>query len=306
LADHQVLTTEQITAIAFVNLGTARNRLARLRQLGVVDRFRHHPRNRPAVTCWVPGLLAIRQAALAAGEPAPTPRAARVRQDRIMMNPQLNHLLGVNQFFTDLIAATRTDNGADPCRRLVRWWSSDRTAAAFAGRVHPDGHGLWHDSSCDHRDEGANIAADTVSADAGARDGSLVGFWLEHDTGTEPLPRLVAKLDAYARLHQAGGPSYPVLFWLPSGRREAHLHDLLTSTRPRDVTVATATHTNGSGTATAPGDAVWWLAGKPPAARHRLEALPCRHVPTGPLNPDPCLDIQVGQIGQGDEGDAEQ
>jgi hypothetical protein len=150
-------------------------------------------------------------------------------------------LLGVNQFFADLIAATRTASGADACRRLVRWWSTDETAAAFAGRIHPDSHGLLQvgQQPCE--------ADDRAESETGAgRAGSAVGFWLEYDTGTESLHRLVAKLDAYARLQQAGGPVYPVLFWLPGIRREVHLHDLLASTRPRDVTVAAATHTDAS------------------------------------------------------------
>src|SRR5690348_6670900 len=58
--------------------------------------------------------------------PAPTPRAVRMAQDRILADPQLDHLLGVNQFFTDPIAHARTH----PASRLLRWRSAERTVNA--------------------------------------------------------------------------------------------------------------------------------------------------------------------------------
>jgi hypothetical protein len=276
LADHHVLTSDQITAILFTSATTAVHRLRLLRRIGFLDRFIHRRPGRPPLTCWVPGLLSARYTALAAGQTPPTPRAVRHLQDRTLANPQLDHLLGVNQFFSDLIAHTRTT----PDTRLIRWWSTEWVAAAFAGRIHPDGHGLWQTH------------------------GDTVGYWLEHDTGTEPLGRLVAKLGPYARLQHAGGPRYPVLFWLPSRRRETNLHALLRDTPPPgDVIVATGVHDHGNGT---PGDAVWLLAtasdrharamrtGTPDHGcegdRCRMEDLPHRSGPAGPLNPLPTAD----------------
>jgi hypothetical protein len=66
-----------------------------------------------------------------------------------------------------------------------------------------------------------------------------VAFYLEHDTGTEALTVLVDKLRGYQKLLWRGGPAWPVVFWLHSATREAHLHHRLTETQP-DVPVATA------------------------------------------------------------------
>jgi hypothetical protein len=68
---------------------------------------------------------------------------------------------------------------------------------------------------------------------------------------------------------------WPVLFWLPSARRELHLHNLITSTgRPR-ATVATASVDHAAATGRSPADAVWWLHGRD-GGRLRLSQLPHR------------------------------
>ena len=169
LAEHRTLTTAQIAALLFVHLGTARNRLRQLREIGFLDRFAHRAPDGDRVTCWVPGLLSARYTALAEDRPPPTPRAVRAGQDRIVANPQLDHLLGVNQFFTDLAHHARTHPGAG----LLRWWSAERTAATFAGRIHPDGHGLWQ------------AGQDGASTDGAENASLVVGFWLEYDTGID-------------------------------------------------------------------------------------------------------------------------
>ena len=246
LAEHRTLTTSQITALLFSHPGTARNRLRQLREIGFLDRFTHRTPDGDRVTCWVPGLLSARYTALAEDQPPPTPRAVRTAQDRILANPQLDHLLGVNQFFTDLTHHARTHPGT----RLLRWWSAERTAAAFAGRIHPDGHGIWQ-------------------VDGGRP--ATVGFWLEHDTGSMPLTRIVAKLRAYRALQQTGGPSYAVLLWLPSARRETHLRDEL-DRNGHDPTlrVATGVHDRGHGD---PGGACWATTSSPPG-RVQLGEIP--------------------------------
>src|SRR5262249_2857186 len=129
-------------------------------------------------------------------------------------NPKLNHLLGVNDFFTTLTGHARTH----PDTRLARWWSETHTAAVYAlAAIHPDGHGIWQ------------------------ADRRTVGFFLEHDRGTENVAIVAAKLTAYQRLVVSGGPRYPVLFHLPGAVREAALHRQLTPLVHR-ITVATAVH----------------------------------------------------------------
>ncbi len=85
---------------------------------------------------------------------------------------------------------------------------------------------------------------------------------MEYDTGTEPLDRLLAKVDAYAELATATDIDTPVLFWLPGPGREAALHQAL---RRPPVTVATATPAS------------------PGTQRGRCGLLPVRLVPDRPL-----------------------
>lgn len=264
LAEHRTLTTSQLAAVLFDAPSTARARLYRLRQLRWVDRFTPVHAGQRRQTHWVAGLLAARYHAVQNGTSTPTPRAWRDRVEGIAASTHLTHTRGANQVFIDLLAHARTH----PDTQLARWWGSARTAAAVGQRVHPDGHGIWaeHDP-----DDGLQ---------------RQVGFWLEYDTGTEPLARLVAKLDPYARLHAAGGPDYPVLFHLPGPGREAHLHDLLAHRPPRHgVTVATTTP---AAVATSPDGvtgSVWLLDGSP--TRHRLIDLPSSPGQLGPYHPGP-------------------
>ena len=70
-----------------------------------------------------------------------------------------------------------------------------------------------------------------------------VGFWVEYDTGTEPLHRLVAKIDPYQRYRQIGGADYPVLFVLPNPTRETNLHRLMEHDHDHGSLSATASTT---------------------------------------------------------------
>jgi hypothetical protein len=185
----------------------------------------------------------------------PGPRARR-RREHLTSRANLPHLLGVNAFFTGLAGYARTHPDAD----LVRWWSAARCQqmGAFAGDgddIHvrtytptsrPDGHGIYTEH------------------------GRQVAFFLEYDTGTErPLSRLVDKLDGYLPLARVTGQVWPVLFWLHSAEREAHLHQALARADAR-YPVATAArdqpgHDNPAG-------AIWWLHGLP-GRRLRLAEL---------------------------------
>jgi hypothetical protein len=258
LDEHRVLTTSQTTAILFSSPRTCRNRLDALRRIGFIDRFTPHRPGTIAPAHWVAGILAARYAALHHDQRPPSAKVLRERQDTIVASPQLAHLVGVNQFFTDLLAHAR----AHPSSALLRWWSAARTTAAFGRRVRPDGHGVWSDHA------------------------TMTGFWLEHDTGTEPLGRLLSKVEAYRRLHRDGGPNFPVLFWLPTAAREANLHKRLAGVSVSGVTVATAARDTVTGSGLGPADPVWRLAGND---RHRLRlaALPSTPGQPGPYHPGP-------------------
>ncbi|MGC5332818.1 replication-relaxation family protein [Micromonospora sp. DT62] len=240
LDDHQVLTTDQIHRMLFQARRTCQIRLGELFGLGLLDRFRFARDGGGSQPWrWTLGHNGHRFQAAAHQRPEPTLRTSRQTVQRLSANPHLAHLLTANEFFVRLTAYARRQ----PEARLDRWWSESLTTRQYR-TITADGHGLWSVGD------------------------ATVGFFLEADTGTEPLGRVVAKLDRYAQLIRRGGPRYPVLFWLGSEQREEHLHQLLHARRG-DVPAATATHTNH------PTEAVWLPAGA--IGRVRLTDLPSDH-----------------------------
>jgi len=100
------------------------------------------------------------------------------------------------------------------------------------------------------------------------------GLFLEYDTGSENLHRVAAKLTGYTSLAARTGITTPVLFWLPTARRETALRALLGSTAGRDgpgprpaggvpgVPVATTTP-QAAASGGGPAGPVWLPAGQP-------------------------------------------
>ncbi|MFB9414957.1 replication-relaxation family protein [Dactylosporangium matsuzakiense] len=269
LAEHYLLSTTQIAAAFFDSRRVAQRRLTTLHRLGIVHRFAYPNAEHTAV----PYLYTLGPVGLQLHPDAYTdpdgrhpkaPRSSIELARRIAASATAAHLLGVNQFFIDLIAAARrhpalagTGGGGAAGARLVRWWSEQHATDVYASSgIRPDGHGIWH--AHDH----------------------TVGFFLEHDRGTEDLPRVVAKLRSYARLAEFG-PRYPVLLWLPTPDREANVLRLLTGVRT-PMPVATAVHGPD------PAGRIWTLASDLPASpgrRRRLHELPSDHGPRSGTNP---------------------
>jgi Replication-relaxation len=236
LEDHRVLTTDQLARVFFTRARTCLLRLEVLRGLDLLDRFRYaRPYGGTEPWKWVLGTAGARFQAAVAARPALTERAHHEHILRLSASPGMDHLLTTNEFFVRLHHAARTpaadtrpthehrgddrndvrDNGTSGGVSLDRWWSERTATARFPG-IAPDGHGVW------------------------TAHGHTVGIFVECDLGTENLPRLTAKLPGYARLAAAGGPTYPVLFWLGSSQRETNLQKLLRADPP-PVPVATAT-----------------------------------------------------------------
>lgn len=120
LDEHQVLSTEQIAALAFGTAVAARMRLARLHERGVLARFRDCVQPGSQAWRWCLGPLGAAYIAARDGQPAPRPSAIAARVARLAANPQLGHLLGVNQFFVDLAAHGRSHPEAE----LSVWWAA--------------------------------------------------------------------------------------------------------------------------------------------------------------------------------------
>jgi hypothetical protein len=114
----------------------------------------------------------------------------------------------------------------------------------------PDGHGIW------------------------AEHGRAVPFFVEYDLGTERLDVLTDKVTRYSLLAALTRWRWPVLFWLPSSRRELNLHQRITTAGgPGEAIVATAAADHAAEAGQTPADAVWWIYGHD-SGRLRLSQLP--------------------------------
>ncbi|MBB5155903.1 replication-relaxation family protein [Saccharopolyspora phatthalungensis] len=273
LHEHRVLTASQITSCAFPSFRSGRQRLRELFQWSVVDRFQ------PSIvlgTAPMHYVLGPAGAAVLAGEEGLDAKDLGYRRDRAMgisHNQRLAHTVGVNEWFTALIAHARQH----PEETVGTWWSETRCAKHFGDLVRPDAYGRWR-----HRD-------------------AEIEFFLEFDLSTESLPRVAAKLHGYAGLAAATGITTPVLLWLPTARRETAARRLLTRTwrdldEPHRVPVATAAADllNPDTPQPSPAEPVWLPLGAssphPRASARRglhelLDAWP--HVPPPATSPDP-------------------
>jgi len=237
LHEHQVFTTEQVAALGFDHVHTARNRLVLLNQRGILARFRDGVRPGSQQWRWTLDLIGAAYIAARNDEPEPKPAVIRRRINRLASSPSLAHRLGTNGVFVDLAAHARHATGA----RLSVWWS-ERTCRTVTGElVRPDGHGVWTE-------------ADRTCA-----------FWLEYDRSTEKVHQVTAKLDGYAALHRATGLDHAVLFWLDSPGREASLRARLAA-HPAVASGALLVATAGGGTTQHPAGPVW----APPGATGRV------------------------------------
>jgi hypothetical protein len=215
LYEHKVLTTSQITQVAFGTDRYTRRRLATLYRYRAVDRFRPFtPRGGSAPWHYVldeAGALIVAQAR------GITVAELPFRRDHAMdiaLSPTLAHTVAVNGFFTALAAHARQEADAE----LTVWWTERQCRRAWPDGIRPDGYGRWRITS----------GSTTREAD----------FFLEMDRGTETLARLAAKLDGYAGLAARTSYRTPVLFCLPGPGREQALHPLIASS---SVPVATTT-----------------------------------------------------------------
>jgi len=245
LAEHQVLTTNQIAEALFPSLRAAQKRLTLLYGIRAVDRFIWAPAPTETASGYRYTLGPLGDLLHPSGRGR---RSLLSWRAELARSPKLPHLLGVNTFFIALAGYSRTHPG----HQLARWWSEREATAVYTlAGIHPDGHGIWYSPN------------------------ATVGFFLEHDRGTETIATVMAKLPAYQRLTVAG-PRYPVLLHVPGPSREARLHRWLREWPP-GIPVATTTHGRH------PAEAVWAMVGHG-GARLRLDELPSDHGPAGPDN----------------------
>ncbi|UGT45365.1 replication-relaxation family protein [Nocardia yamanashiensis] len=105
LAEHKVLTTDQIAALEFTSARRAQDRLRKLREMGMLFAFRESlygggtSQTRHAL-----GYSGARLFAAARAEKPPTPAGHALSLERLACSPILDHRLGVNGFFAALAA----------------------------------------------------------------------------------------------------------------------------------------------------------------------------------------------------------
>jgi hypothetical protein len=221
LAEHRVLTADLVAAGAFDSLPRARRRLRLLVERAVLARFRHYI---PVGTQpWRYTLGVLGEAVHAAHTGAPMPRPAKVTEKiaRLAASRSLPHTLGVNRFFTGLIAHARGEPGG--CA-LAEWWSERRVGETTGRFVRPDGYGLWTEPQ-----PGGSVRE--------------AGFFLEYDRGSEQHTELIGKLGRYAELAVAG-ITRPIVFVFTHPAREINfIRHAIAAGWPRQLTIAT-TSTN--------------------------------------------------------------
>ncbi len=263
VARHRVLTTDQLAALAFGNLTTARHRMSVLVRLGLLRRFRPHRETGSAPWHYVLGPVG---AALLGQEDRDDKKwAPQVRADRqlaLERSQRLGHMTGASWFFVALARHARQHGGGE-----LRDWLSEQelTARLYlhhptrddGNTPHPDGLGIW------------------------AEDVRDIVFLLEYDTGSEHLPQLVGKLPGYAD-HAHRDPALtlkaPILFCFPTPRREQNARTALAATvASRDLKVATAAL---DPRVTCPACGPTWM---PLQGGHR----PMRLIDLGDVLPDP-------------------
>ncbi|WP_418156069.1 replication-relaxation family protein [Actinoalloteichus caeruleus] len=240
LWEHRVLTSHQITAMAFPSFRSGRMRLRELYTWGVLDRFQPFVTVGSAPMHYV---LAPAGAAVLAAEDGVDAKEMGYRHDRafgIAHSLRLAHTVGVNEWFTSLIDRAVRHHEGEERMTLAAWWSEARCARHFGDLVKPDGYGRWQHG------------------------GRHIEWFLEYDFGTEVLAKLAGKLAGYAALAEATGITTPVLVWLPTSRREATARRVLARTwreldNPLSVPVATAAAEllTRESASPSPADAVW-------------------------------------------------
>jgi hypothetical protein len=262
LVAHRIATSNQISRWApFPNGQRARDRLRYLADNDILDRFRPYRRPGSAPFHYVLGREGAAIHAARTGQPTPRPGEITDAKRRLEYSPNRAHMVAVVEFFTRLYAAGR----AMPDGALAVWWSEDETADKCEGIVRPDSYGEW--VTRPHR-------APSSTAPSGAP--RVVGFFYEHDRGSESLQTLLGKLDRYAALARERGKRRPVLIELPTPVREDNLHEELTRRHGphghRTVYVASTNAPLWASAAHGPAGAVWRPATTGP--RRRLADLP--------------------------------
>jgi hypothetical protein len=202
LYEQRVLTAQQLYELYFDSLDRARDRLAQLHQLGVVERFRPYRQYGSHPYHYLLGhagaLLLSSERGIEVGELD----YSRAKTLRLASSQQLRHQVQANGIVTRLAQALRAAPGA----ALLEWRGQRRCAQTWGELVRPDAH---------------------LRLQLSKRE---LALWLEHDRSTETHHRLQEKLDRYEELALALERPVTLLLTLTSDRREREARHVLRPT----------------------------------------------------------------------------
>jgi hypothetical protein len=223
LAEHRVLTSHQLTDLAFGHLDTAEDRLRTLTSLEVLDRFRPRRDTGSAPYHYVLGPFGAAVLAAEQGIGVADLGYRRAATLAIAHYRRLPELVRANGFFTALAGYARRHAEAE----LVLWWSPRRCQATWGALIQPQGFGRWQQR------------------------GAVLDFFLECDREHEPINRLTGAVGGYDELARATPQLATVaLLWIAAPEREAEAHRTL---HPHSCRIATASPAGGRN----PAEAVW-------------------------------------------------
>ncbi|MFD7706987.1 replication-relaxation family protein [Streptomyces sp. NPDC059786] len=240
--EHRVLTTHQVARLAYPSLRSAQRRLRDLHQHAVLDSFRPLTASGSAPEHYTLGPAGAALLAAHAGLDAAALGWRPTHTARIAYSPSLGHDLGVNELLTHLAAHARTT----PEAGLPLWLSERSAARRWGDFIRPDAYAHYRDGDL------------------------LLPFFLEYDTGSQPLPRVEAKLTGYAAFLTATSTRPALLIHTRTASRDQALRrQLATAARELDLHVATS---STDYTTTDPWGP-WWAPLEPAARRTTLAGL---------------------------------
>ncbi|MDQ1024688.1 hypothetical protein QF035_002270 [Streptomyces umbrinus] len=227
LHEHRVLTTHQIAALAYTSLRSAQRRLRTLHRHAVLDSFRPLTQNGSAPEHYTLGPAGAALLAAHTGCDLADLGWRPSHTGRIAYSPSLGHDLGVNELLTHLAARTHTARDA----ALALWLSEHSCARRWGDIVRPDAYAHWQEGN------------------------HLLPFFLEYDTGSQPLARVEVKLAGYAAFTSATSSRPALLIHTRTASRDQALRRRLAApAREMGLTIATSSADFTTSTPWGP----WW------------------------------------------------
>jgi len=227
LHEHRVLTTHQIANLAFTSPRSAQRRLRTLHQHTVLDSFRPLTQTGSAPEHYTLGPAGAAVLAAHAGCDLADLGWRPTHTGRIAYSPSLGHDLGVNELLTHLAAHSLNTPGTG----LPLWLSERSCARRWGDIVRPDAYAHYLDGD------------------------RLLPFFLEYDTGSQPLSRVEAKLPGYAAFGTSADTRPALLIHTRTASRDQAIRRRLTApARELGLRIATASLDFTTSTPWGP----WW------------------------------------------------